>query len=460
MSIPTGDSNHGPTRLISLVLASAAAGSVLAFGGVEATAFVPVQIAVAILALVVFWQHGSPRISLSTSSVLAILLAVPLLQLIPMPRSLVSAVSPARVALADNLPAGVTGFQKDMALTVNSYETLIALLRFVCYLLVFLLAVRSYQQGGDQKGLVSALIGIGLFEALYGTVQYLTGWQYIFHYKKMFYVQEATGTYINRNHYAGLLEMVLPFVVAGILLRARLHDSDRQTFWRRLIISPHSSRILRDVILFAVLLVGLIFSRSRMGIMAAVLGIALTAAIVFLQGHRSALIVLLFVLAFATVYATWIGLAPVIERFEVLGEPGAFEEDRLPLWRDTLALIHDFPLVGTGLGTFSWASMHYQSTFLNMRYGHAHSDYLEFAADFGIPAAILFWVSLWSLLVKVARQALRLERTNDRVLAAGCAGAMASLLIHSITDFNLQVPANAFLFSWIAGTAAALVRKT
>ena len=167
----------------------------------------------------------------------------------------------------------------------------------------------------------------------------------------------------------------------------------------------------------------------------------------------------LVILAVPGVYSVWIGLDPVIERFEVLGRPGALEEDRLPVWRDTVTLIRDYPVAGTGLGTYRWANQHYQTTKFSGVYEHAHSDYLEFAAEIGIPGAVLLFASLWALVILVAQRALVLERAREKILAAGCAGAMAAILMHGITDFNLQIPANAFIFSWIAGTAAALVRK-
>src|SRR5207245_11558153 len=70
--------------------------------------------------------------------------------------------------------------------------------------------------------LVFAIVSLGVFEALYGLIQYLTGWQQIFTYVKKYYLEEVTGTYINRNHFAGFLEMTLPFAVALALLYADL----------------------------------------------------------------------------------------------------------------------------------------------------------------------------------------------------------------------------------------------
>ena len=79
--------------------------------------------------------------------------------------------------------------------------------------------------------------------------------------------------------------------------------------------------------------------------------------------------------------------------------------------------------------------------------------------EIGIPAAVLLFGALWALVIRVARRALTVESVREKVLASGCAGATAAILIHGITDFNLQIPSNAFIFTSIAGTAAALIRK-
>ena len=444
--------------VIGLVLALAMTASTLVFGGVTALGFAPVQMAVAVLAMAVFWRRGFPRLSRATAAVVVTLCVAPLVQWIRLPRFVVGILSPARLDLADRLSVLGAGLPQTLALTVNSYETRLALLRLICYLLVFLLAMRAYQLSGDQPILLALLIGLGVFEASYGIIQYLTGWQYIFFFQKQFDTEEATGTYINRNHYAGLLEMVIPFVLARVLIgpSSRPHG---MPLWRRLLTSSRSSRVLRDAVVLVVLVVGLLFSRSRMGIAAAVLGMVLAAVLAHRQGYRSVGIGLLLVLLLAGAYASWIGLSPVVERFAHTQQQGIFEENRIPVWRDTVALIRDYPVFGTGLGTYTWSSLHYQSDLLSVRYDHAHNDYLELAADLGVPAAVVFWAGLWILLGKVSRKALRLHRSHDQILAVGCAGALLALSLHSLTDFNLQIPSNAFLFSWIAGTAAGIVQK-
>ncbi len=432
-----------------------AAGTVLAFGGSHPLAIPLSNTAVAVLAVAVFWRTGFPSLSRPAVVVLILILAIPLVQIIPLPRFLLAWVSPMRLALQERL---LTPFHLGLGavpISVNPHATLLAFSKLVCYVLVFVLAFQIHRHRSGASLLVRALIGIGLFEAVYGIVQYLTGWQYIFTYAKVYYTEEATGTYINRNHFAGLLAMVLPFVLAGLLSGLFTDSPHRRRSWAGLLSSSRASRFLRDLVFFALLCLGVFFSRSRMGIVSAMVGLVLVLGVAAWQARRpSVLAVGLIALALPAAYTVWIGPEPVLKRFGELGGPTSF--DRLPIWRDTLALVQDYPWMGTGLGTYHWASLHYQSVAQDYLYDHAHNDYLEFAADIGIPVTVILFASLWFLVAKVARLALAVERTDQKILATGCAGAMLALLTHAIADFNFQIPGNALLFCWIAGTAAAL----
>ena len=446
--------------MTGIVLGIGAVVSVLAFGGVEILAFIPVEVLIAILAVYQFWRRGWPKVSRPMLWVLGILVAIPLLQLLPLPAPLMSLVSPARVTLTRNVFSSINPAGSALAVSVNSYETQIAVLRLVCYALVFLLAFQACRLQREPTILIGVLVGLGVFEAVWGIIQYLSGWQYFFYYNKWVIAQGASGSYVNRNHFAGLLGMILPFVLARVLIRNPGREQARRFGWKELIVSPLSSNRLGDMAVFVLIAIGLIFSRSRMGLVATAAGAVLVAIIAFLQTRRRSTLVIAFLaLTIPLGYSFWIGLDPVVERFQELNQESGSEGDRLPIWSDTVALIRDYPLVGTGLGTYHWASLHYQSHMLDIYYDHAHNDYLEFAADIGIPTALLLFGGLWILAVSVARKAPVLERTKDRILAAGCAGAMAALLTHSIADFDLQIPANAYIFAWIAGTGAALLRR-
>src|SRR3989338_3546965 len=330
--------------LVGIVLGWGAVASVLALGGVETLAFAPAQIGVLLVATLTFWRRGFPPVSRPILGVLCGLSLLPLAQLLPLPPSWAAALSPARVRLAEALLAPSGSLADTLALSVSPYETKLALLRLVCYLLVFLLALEVYRSRGIAFGLKGTLVSIGVLEAVYGGVQYLTGWQYIFPYARWVPTQSAVGTYVNHNHFAGLLEMIAQFLLAEILFVRWAAGNRRRSPWIDLVVSPLSSRLLLHLVLFALVCVGLVFSRSRMGITAGVVGMLVVGAIAFLQTRRrSVLLALLLILSVPGAYSVWIGLNPVIERFQVLGRPGALEEDRLPVWRDTVTLIRDYP---------------------------------------------------------------------------------------------------------------------
>jgi len=151
-------------------------------------------------------------------------------------------------------------------------------------------------------------------------------------------------------------------------------------------------------------------------------------------------------------YGFWVGLDPVLSRFEVIHDPGYMAtEGRVGIWKSDLGLIRDYPLAGTGLGTFGLGFRHYQTTGLNYFFDHAHNDYLEFASDMGLPGAVLLFVPILYLLARMVISFLTDNRRYRRAVTLGCIGSVLALLVHSAMDFNLQIPANALILATILG---------
>src|SRR2546427_7021628 len=157
----------------------------------------------------------------------------------------------------------------------------------------------------------------------------------------------ATGTYINPNHFAGLLEMILPLSFASAL----------SWFERLSQNAPHPQRLTSIFFkgegaaalifyLFSTLLLsaGILFSRSRAGIFSACVSLA-AVGLVWLSstGQRpAAALVLLCLLVGAGLFGVWIGLGPVGERY------GTIREDYLSRpcgWEAYVALVRAPPLV-------------------------------------------------------------------------------------------------------------------
>jgi O-antigen ligase len=150
----------------------------------------------------------------------------------------------------------------------------------------------------------------------------------------------------------------------------------------------------------------------------------------------------------------WVGSDPVVTRFETLGqEYSQTAQNRISIWRDTLKLIHQHPLFGTGLGTFSVAYTSVQTTFLNLLVDHAHCDYLEVVSELGLPGGILVFGSIIWILARAVRNYWQSEARFDTAVCLGCIGSITAILVHSLADFNLYIPANALVFTVILALA-------
>lgn len=378
-----------------------------------------------------------------------ILVVLVLLQIVPLP-----------AFFAPALGMRAADVRNDTVLTVSAapYETVSHLLLLVTYLTAFYLGLVLCEEQRGRKRLVFGLLAIGVFEAFYGLLQYLTGWQQIFTYVKKFYLQEATGTYINRNHFAGLLEMILPFAVVLACqqiwnLRGKIPDEPGRV--KKILSSMEFTYLAFWIFLAAVLFAALVFSRSRMGILSAL--VSLTAVLALagtgsLSPRARVAMGASFLVAIVGL-AVWIGSDPVITRFETLGDqyshPG---QDRVSIWRDTLQLIHLHPVLGSGLGTFAVVYPSVQTAFLNNFVDHAHCDYLQIATELGVPGTILvFGAILWILRLTV----LDCKRGGeyDKAISFACLGSITAILLHSLADFNLYIPANALVFAIILALA-------
>jgi O-antigen ligase len=435
-------------------------GAVLAFGGTEPISFVVVEILLlgTVLAALIGSRNFEWMGSLRTAAIPVALLGLVIFQLVPLPNVLLRLLRPANAMLNASLPG--SDHHSFSSLSIAPYNTRIHLIVLVCCAAVFFFARMLGQDRASRRRLVTWLVGLGTFEALYGLVQYLTGWQRIFGYVKKYNLEEATGTYINRNHFAGFLEMVIPFGVALVLYEnaklPRKAIQGRNARIRRVLGGKKLSRIGLWLLAATVMVAGLFFSLSRMGIISAVSSLAVMASFSGFQ-RKVGLWITAGIMSCGIILVLWMGAGPAVGRFATISEEYAsVDESRWSLWRDTARLIGGHPLLGSGLGTFPVAFTRVQSTFLGQFVNHAHNDYLELASDLGIPAAALFFGSTGALLVRVARKAASSEVSFERAMALGCLGSIAAILLHSLADFNLYIPANALVFSLILGLAASV----
>lgn len=433
---------------VSLILGIVLA--VLAFGGTEPASFALVEVLLLGLSALVIANPagvelaGLPRALLVPAAVLGVILV----QICPLPVHLLE-----RFAARENPGTGATLAH----LSMEAYSTRAHLLIFLTCSAAFYFAQIIGKDRQRKQRLIYSLIALGCFEAFYGLFQYLTGWQQIFTYVKKYDLAEATGTYINRNHYAGFLAMVLPFSLAlafyeyANFARNQSQPSPRM---RKMITRASFQQLAFWFSAAVVLSAALIFSRSRMGIIAACASLLTMFGLAVLSRFRVRMLLTLsaafLIISFCV--ALWIGPGPITERFQgVEQEYSLGDQSRVSIWRDDLRLIRQHPWLGTGLGTFPIAFTAVQTTFLGQFVNHAHNDYLELASDLGVPAALVLVAGILFVFVRAVRTFLFGKGNFERTMALGCAGSITAMLLHAMADFNLYIPGNALVFSMILG---------
>ena len=439
-------------RFLEVGLIGAVCLAVLAFGGTAPSFFFATQVIVlslGVLLLLAGQRSLVAPIHLPVAVPLLLIVLV-LLQILPLP----AFAAPLFGRTLEDL-AGRSHFTASIA----QYQTVSHLLLLVTYLNAFFLTLVVCQYRNSKKRLVFALLALGMFEALYGLIQYFTGWQQIFTYVKKYYLEDATGTYINRNHFAGLLEMILPFAVAFALLRAEVLL--RNTLGGVATISKIVSRnellsVVFWLFLAANFFAAIVLSHSRMGMISALVSlitVMVLAGTSSLLARTRATVAALFLLGVAGL-VVWIGSDPVISRFETLGqEYNLTGQNRISIWHDTLGLIRQHPFFGTGFGSFSVAYPSVQTAFLNLLVEHAHCDYLEVVSELGFPGGLLVFGSIFWILALTVRNYKNAQERFDKAASLGCIGSISAILIHSLADFNLYIPANALIFTVILALA-------
>jgi O-antigen ligase len=378
------------------------------------------------------------------------------LQLAPLPISFVRLVSPHRVELIDAAVPLTGSLPRFAALSTVPHETLGYLLTISAYILVFLLIRDVTLRMGRWPWAATwpLLIVIGL-EAVLGLYQSGAGSA----------SDAVVGTYANRDHYAGLLEMALPLAAVYAL---SILQSDREEFESRAVPALKASFLFA---LAGILLVAIILSLSRMGFLAALAGLLVAgSAVLSVRGWRVEYaakipwwrrwVPLAAVILVITSGFIFLPTASLVTRFADLAKTDEVAADaRAQIWRDTSALVRDYPWFGCGMGTYASCFLRYKTVAPMYTVDYAHNDYLQVLAEtgvFGFCAGLLF---ILRLLQRTIRGCLYAHSVNERDLAIACLASMTAMLLHSLVDFNMYVPANGMVFAWIAGIAGVHLRR-
>ncbi len=373
-----------------------------------------------------------------------------LFQLLSLPPGLLKVLSPKAFELRSLL--SIAGLQS----TISNYQSSISLFPFATQvdffkwltlfgLFFFLLRSKLLDDNHRvTRQLIVVMMLMGVAESLYGMFEFFSGHKYILHLSMGDEVSSVTGTFLNRNYCAGYLLMVIPLSV-GYLLSRESFQSVGYSGWRHRL-SSIDGKTLFFGFCIVVMILGLLFSASRMGISSLLLSFTLLILLVrspSREGRFSRTSIL--ILGLALIWAAWIGLDAVISRFLTSSEDF---KGRWVFWQNTFQIFKDFPIFGTGLGTFAWVFPMYRSFHIVEAATHAENDYLQLASEVGL-VGVGFLLILLFLLSYKAVSGIRLlsHREPERYIGIGGLVGILALMFHSIVERNIQVPSNAFLYT-------------
>lgn len=314
--------------------------------------------------------------------------------------------------------------------TAYPYLTRTMLLKVTAYFLVLFLATQAFRERKDLHWLAWFVMVFSFAVSLLGIVQHFTSGSEIYWMSDL-KVGDPYGPYVNRNHFAGFVELTVPVGLALIAFRG----------------------VKRDLFPLAALLTivpisAIILSASRAGIM----GLCLEILVLVLlarsrkawRGQRATAVAIVGLFALAAV--TWVGASRAIERFAGISIHEVTLGRRASMFRGAAHIFLDHPIKGCGLGTLIDVFPAYETAYDGKVIDHVHDDYIEGLAEMGLLGGICGAVFLWTLYREGRKSFIAEQGHFSRGLHAGAIMAVSGLLFHSFVDFNLQIPANALLF--------------
>jgi O-antigen ligase len=326
---------------------------------------------------------------------------------------------------------GVGLFQFIVHATAYRFQTRTELLRFAAYFIVFFLSAQVFRDRAALTNLAWFLILLCFAISLLGITQHFTSQGEIYWFRILGPNSDPFGPFVNRNHFAGFVELTLPMGLALMVFRGIRRD-----------VFPLAS-LLTIVPLSAVILSG-----SRAGIICVAFQVGVLALLVrsrrTREGPRMAVVAIVTLAAIALI--VWVGAGKAIERFSAIHSNEVTQGRRVSMLRGAVHIFFDHPIKGCGLGTIVDVYPRYETVYDGKVVDHVHDDYIEELAETGILGGLCGLAFLW-LLFRDARKCFEAEQGHfSRGLHVGAIVALSGILLHTFVDFNLHIPSNALLF--------------
>lgn len=315
--------------------------------------------------------------------------------------------------------------------TPNPFLTRLELLRLAAYFIIFFLTTQAFRERADFVRLAWSLIVLGFSVALLGIIQHFTSEGTIYWSRQLLQGGDVFGPYVNRNHFAGFIELVAPVGLSLLVFRGVRRE------------------LFPMVGLLTIIPIGaLILAASRGGIVSFAFEVGVLVVLARTRrGLDSPQLIAMGVVALAAVVlVAWLGAGTAIERLSNTRVGDVTLTRRASMFRGAEHIFRDHPIKGAGLGTTISVYPRYETLYDGYVVDHVHNDYIEALAETGLLGGLCGVGFLW-LLYREARKSFVAEQGHfSRALHASAIAAVCGVLLHSWVDFNLHIPSNALLF--------------
>jgi len=378
-------------------------------------------------------------------------LAVIGLQMVPLPSALVRVISPATPALQDAY--ALQSFVSWSPLSIHPAATRVSFGIALTAALTFWTAREAFSRGGTRRA-ARLLAWVGLACAVISLAQRATApktvlWKWSVPDPRAL----PFGFFVDRNQLAMWLILAISLVVGYLAMHvhARMTDRTRPDL-HTVVVALFERGALVICACVAVMVLTLAATLSRSGFVGLV-GAGLAGAGLARADRKRVLLVGAAAAIVLGAAAAWLNLEGLTQRIVTTASGSEFDATgRLAIWRESARIVHDFPLLGTGAGTFADAMFVYQQTAREVLFNNAHDEYLQLQTEGGIVLLIVSLAGI-ALMAKAARARIAGDVGAHRYLRVGACAGLTGIAIQSIWEAGLRAPANLLLVAIVAAIA-------